>query len=264
LKYLKLFLSEEMNTNDLFLSQLNYKFLMDFQMFVKTSKTIKRPRPCNQNGSIRHVKRLKKVIGVAVKNEWLHHDPFIKYEFNFDKFNRGFLTAHELSRLETKDLKLQRLTYVRDVFVFCCYTGLSYIDAFNLSPESISIGIDRGAWISIKREKTDNPVKVPLLSKPLALLKKYKDHPRCKSKNRLLPVFSPTTMNTQLKTIAKLCGIKKNITFHMARHSFATTVTLTNGVPIESVSAMLGHSSTQTTQIYAKIVQSKVNEDMAI
>ena len=264
LKYLKLFLSCEMNAKDVFLSQLNYKFLTDFQVFDKTSDKIKRPRPCNQNGSLRHIKRLKKVINLAVKNEWLDRYPFVKFAFDYDRFNRGFLTADELSQLETKDLKTENLIYIRDVFVFCCYTGLSYIDVFNLAPESISIGIDGGAWISIEREKTDNPVKVPLLSKPLVILKKYEDHPRCKNKNRLLPVYSSTTMNTQLKTIAKLCGIKKNVTFHMARHSFATTITLTNGVPIESVSAMLGHSSIQVTQVYAKIVQSKVNGDMAV
>jgi integrase/recombinase XerD len=263
LKFLKLFLSKEMNAQDVFLSQLNYKFLIDFQVFVKTSKEIKRPRPCNQNGSIRHVKRLKKVINMAIKNEWLNRDPFVKYKFEFDKFNRGYLTADQMAHLEKMDLKSQTLTYIRDVFIFCCYTGLSYIDAFKLAPESITIGIDGGFWISIEREKTDNPVKVPLLSKPLAILKKYKDHPMCKNKNRLLPVYSNTTMNTQLKTLAKLCSIKKNVTFHMARHSFATTVTLTNGVPIESVSAMLGHSSIKTTEIYAKIVQSKVNGDMA-
>jgi len=263
LKYLKLFLSSEMKSTDVSLSQLNYKFLIDFQIFVKTSKEIKRSSPCHQNGSIRHVKRLKKVINMALKNEWLDRDPFLKYQFEFDKFNRGFLTADQMAHLEKLDLKSPTLIYIRDVFVFCCYTGLAYIDAFKLAPESITIGIDGGLWISIEREKTDNPVRVPLLSKPLAILKKYKDHPMCKNKNRLLPVFSNSTMNTVLKTLAKLCSIEKNVTFHMARHSFATTVTLTNGVPIETVSAMLGHSSIKTTQVYAKIVQSKVNEDMA-
>ena len=263
LKYVKLFLSEEMKTNDLFLSQLNYKFLMDFQMFAKTSEAIERNRPCNQNGAIRHIKRIRKVVNMAIKNEWLERDPFVKYELNFDKFNRGYLTADELARIESKEVHQENLTFIRDIFVFSCYTGLSFIDTFNLSQESISIGIDGGEWISIEREKTDNPVKVPLLSKPLSILKKYKDHPKCKNKNRLLPVYSNTTMNIQLKTLAKLCDIEKNITFHMARHTFATTVTTTNGVPIESISAMLGHSSIKTTQIYSKIVQSKVNEDMA-
>ena len=263
LKYLKLFISTQMGTPDVFLSQLNYKFLIDFQAFVKTSPVIKRRRPCHQNGSIRHVKRIKKVINMAIKNEWLGRDPFVKYGFDYDRFNRGFLTPDELSRLEAKDIISGHLACIRDVFVFCCYTGLSFIDVSNLAPDGISIGIDGGPLICIEREKTDNPVQVPLLSKPLAIIEKYKGHPKCNNKNRLLPTFNATSINKGLKDIAKLCEIEKNVTFHMSRHTFATTVTLTNGVPIESVSAMLGHSSIKTTQVYAKIVQSKVNEDMA-
>jgi integrase len=262
LKFLKLFLKNEMNTSDMFLSQLNYKFIVDFQTFIKCSNSIERVRPCNQNGSIKHIIRFRKVINVAIKNEWLDRDPFGKFEKEFDKFNRGYLTHEELIRLESHKFKSERLIHVRDVFIFCCYTGLSYIDVFNLSPERINIGIDGNYWISITREKTDNPVKVPLLSKPLDILEKYRDHPRCVRNNKLLPVINNAQINFYLKEIAALCRIEKNVTFHMSRHTFATTVTLTNGVPIESVSAMLGHSSIKTTQIYGKIVQSKVNEDM--
>jgi integrase len=262
LKFLKLFLNNEMKTSDMFLSQLNYKFILDFQTFIKYSTSFERIKPCHQNGSIKHLKRFRKVIGMAIKNEWLDRDPFIKYEVEYDKFNRGYLTQEELIQLESHEFKTDRLNDIRNVFVFCCYTGLSYIDVYNLSSECISIGIDGNSWISLERKKTDSLVKVPLLSKPLAILEKYKNHPKCLRNNRLLPVIDNAHINLHLKEIAALCRIEKNLTFHMSRHTFATTVTLTNGVPIESVSAMLGHNSIKTTQTYAKVVQMKVSEDM--
>ncbi len=146
--------------------------------------------------------------------------------------------------------------------MFSCYTGLAYVDVAKLSRLDISRGVDGSYWINVNRTKTDTKSLIPLLPQAQAILDAYADHPECEVKGTLLPVKSNQKMNAYLKEIADLCGIEKKLTFHIARHTFATTVTLSNGVPIESVSAMLGHRSIKTTQHYAKIVQSKVAADM--
>jgi site-specific recombinase XerD len=151
---------------------------------------------------------------------------------------------------------------VRDVFVFCCYTGLSYVDVEKLTPKDISRGLDGEYWIFTERTKTGNSSNIPLLPKALELVAKYQDEPENVNNGKLLPVISNQKLNAYLKELATICGIDKNITFHMARHTFATTVTLTNGVSIETVSSMLGHKNIRTTQIYAKVVQRKVSDDM--
>ena len=260
--YLKLFLKEKMNTSDIYLSQLNYKWLLDFESFVKERHPFEHRRPCGQNTAMKHIERLRKMIGIAIKNEWLDRDPFIKFKATYERYSRQFLSAEELFAIENKKFKIDRLEYAKDIFIFCCYTGLAYIDVLSLKPDNINIGIDGNYWITTFRHKTDTSVKVPLLSKPMAIMEKYKNHPWCVNENRVLPVNTNSRMNAYLKEIADLCGIQKNLTFHIARHTFATTVTLTNGVPIESVSSMLGHTNIKTTQIYAKVIQSKVSEDM--
>jgi site-specific recombinase XerD len=262
--YLKLFLKEKMNTSDIYLSQLNYKWLLDFESYVKERHPFEHRRPCGQNTAMKHIERLRKIIGLAIKNEWIDRDPFMKFTPVYERFTRQFLTSEELATIENKKIKVERLQYVKDIFIFCCYTGLAYIDVLNLNPNNISIGIDGEYWLITSRQKTDTPVKVPLLSKPLAIIEKYKNHPWCENENRLLPVSTNSRLNAYLKEIADLCGIQKNLTFHVARHTFATTVTLTNGVPIESVSSMLGHTNIKTTQIYAKVIQRKVSEDMKV
>ena len=150
-----------------------------------------------------------------------------------------------------------------NVCIFSCYTGLAYIDVMRLTPDNIRIGMDGEKWLFTQRQKTLNPVRVPILDKAQEIIDKYKNHPRSKVNGTLFPNISNQKLNSYLKEIADLCGITKNLTFHLARHTFATTVTLTNGVPIESVSKMLGHSDLRTTQIYAKVVERKISEDMS-
>lgn len=157
-----------------------------------------------------------------------------------------------------------RLEQVRDIFIFCCFTGLAYIDVQQLRNDHLGIGIDGNKWIFKNRQKTDTRSKIPLLPIAEELVQKYSDHPKCVNEDRVLPVLSNQKMNSYLKEIGDVCGIQKEITFHMARHSFATSVTLTNGVPIESVSKMLGHRSLRTTQHYAKILDRKVSDDMEL
>ena len=175
---------------------------------------------------------------------------------------KGYLTKEELTSLYEGEFGFQRLEQVRDIFLFCCYTGLSYSDVQKLTQDNISKGLDGEFWIFIDRTKTGSPSNVPLLPVADEIVRKYKKHPEAVNSGKLLPVISNQKMNAYLKEIAVVCGIKKHITFHMVRHSFATTVTLSNGVAIESVGSMLGHKNLKTTQIYAKVVQEKVSEDM--
>ncbi len=164
--------------------------------------------------------------------------------------------------MQEKTFTTNRLSQVRDIFLFCCYTGLAYADVEKLSSNQIGRGVDGKSWVFTDRTKTKTASNIPLLSPATALLEKYKDHPEAVSKGCLFPVSSNQKMNAYLKEIADLCGIAKTLTTHVARHTFATTVTLTNGVPLETVSSMLGHKNIKTTQIYAKVVQKKVSQDM--
>jgi site-specific recombinase XerD len=166
--------------------------------------------------------------------------------------------------MSTKEFKVERISQVRDIFLFSCYTGLAYIDVKTLIKNNMVIGIDGKHWIHTFRTKTDTPSNIPLLPQALAIIEKYKTHPQVINEAALLPVASNQKMNAYLKEIADLCGITKELTFHTARHTFATTVTLSNGIPIESVSKMLGHKNLRTTQHYAKILDKKVSNDMEI
>lgn len=255
-KYIIEFLQSNQATSDIYLSQLNYKWLIDFEMFLKNKKGI------GQNSTMKHIMLLRKIITIAINNEWLSANPFAKYKISFTKSNRTYLEQQELQAIEEKSISFPRLQHVQDLFIFSCYTGLAYIDLFNLTSSNISIGIDGEYWINTARKKTEQPVRVPLLPKAAAILEKYKSDPAVIHSGKLLPNLSNQKLNAYLKELADLCGITKTLTFHMARHTFATTVTLTNGVPIETVSSMLGHSSIKTTQIYAKVIQHKVSADM--
>jgi site-specific recombinase XerD len=172
------------------------------------------------------------------------------------------LTEEELDRIAKKEMTIDRLTEVKDVFLFCCYTGYAFIDAQQLTPEHVYITKGNERWIKTTRQKTDIASNVPLLPPALANIERYRIHPYCVANNRLLPIKSNQKMNAYLKEIAVLCNIKCNLTTHIARHTFATTVTLANGVPIESVSKMLGHTKITTTQIYAKVLEGKISADM--
>lgn len=261
-KYIQKFLKERFRTTDIFLSGLSYKFITDFEFFLRNHKPIDHQRPMENNGVMKHLERFRKMVTMAVKMEWLDKDPFEKYQLKFNRVERDFLTEYELAKIEKKEFSIVRLQYIRDLFVFSCYTGLAYIDAMKLTLGNITVGIDGENWISTSRQKTDESVRIPILSKAWEMIEKYKTHPRSLQKGTIFPFISNQKLNSYLKEIADLCGIEKNLTFHLARHTFATTVTLTNGVPIETVSKMLGHSKISTTQIYAKVIERKVSEDM--
>jgi integrase len=201
-------------------------------------------------------------VRLAITNGHLNREPFPNFKMRLKKVDRGFLGDEELDILINKKLSTKRLEQVRDCFVFSCFTGLAHSDLKRLSREHIVIGTDGGMWIKINRKKTDNLSTIPILDVTQKIINKYKDDAYCLAHNVVLPVNSNQKMNAYLKEIADLCGIEKNFTSHLARHTFATTVTLNNDVPIETVSKMLGHSSINMTRTYARLLDKKVGKDM--
>jgi integrase len=262
-RYLVEFCQQKYKREKYFLSELNFKFIQDFEIFLRKHQPVDHQKPLTTNGIMKHQERLKKMITLAFKLEWIVRDPFDKYQLKFDRVEKEFLTEAELSALENKLLTLPRLSVVRDIFIFSCYTGLAFVDVMNLKPLNIVEAADGTQWVRTSREKTTIPVNVPLLLKAKALVEKYKLNIKAREKGTVFPPLSNQKMNSYLKELAERCDIFKNLTFHTARHTFATTVTLLNGVPIETVSKLLGHTSMRTTQIYAKVIEKKVNDDMA-
>lgn len=252
------FINEVYKIENFRMKDIDHQFITRFEYFLKTK------RECNHNSALKYVNNFKKIIRIALANQWMDRDPFYNYKVQFESVEREFLNAEEVQQLIDKDLHLDRLKLVRDMFVFSCYTGLAYSDVKKLSREDIITGIDGGKWIRIKRTKTKSLSSIPLLPIAEDIINRYKDHPEVKKGNFILPVLSNQKSNAFLKEIAMMCGIKKPLTTHLARHTFATTITLTNGVPIESVSNMLGHKDLRTTQHYAKIVDRKISDDMKV
>ena len=262
-KYLYKFLLKKRRLKDIYLKQLNYEFVTDFEHFLRNYRNSKKQQlMLSNNGVMKHLERFKKMINLAVKLEWMHKNPFNQFQLKYQKYDRAYLNERELELLESTDFTSERLQRVKDCFVFSCYTGLSYVDVKELTEENIVKGIDGRYWIYTKREKTDERVKVPLLPKALEIIEKYRALQKGDSADGLLPISSNQKTNKYLKEIAGLCNIHKNITFHVARHTFATTVMLSNGVPIETVSKLLGHSKLTTTQLYARVVETKISEDI--
>ncbi|WP_026810585.1 site-specific integrase [Arenibacter latericius] len=258
---IKKFLEDEYQMEDIPLKKLNYRFIVDFEQYVREYKPATR-MGCANNGAMKHMERLKKMSRLGVRLEWMDKDPFINFKLKFNKTERQFLTEREIKLIQEITFRESRYENIKDLFIFACYTGLSYIDVKELKADHLVIGRDGGDWLFTKREKTDEPLKIPLLPIAKGIIEKYKDNEDIKAKGRLLPVYSNQIINQTLKDIAEACGIRKNLTFHVARHTFATAITLSNGVPIETVSKLLGHSKLSTTQIYARVLEKKIGEDM--
>lgn len=256
-KKLTLFIQYQYKQNDISLSELNHAFISNYDMYLRSVNKM------GNNSAAKQIKYLRKIVRLAVQNDWLVRDPFINFKIKLKETNRTFLTAEELHSIQYKEITINRIAQIRDVFIFSCYTGLSYSDISKLTLTDITIGIDGEKWIITNRTKTGTRSPIPLLPDALEILQRYSNNPVLIAANKLLPVISNQKTNAFLKEIAAICGISKNLTFHMARHTFATTVTLTNSVPIETVSKMLGHTSIKTTQIYSKVVDTKISNDMA-
>lgn len=256
--HLKQFIAEKYKLDDVQIRKIDVNFINDYRKFLRNT------RNCIPISADKYVKHLKKIVLLALSRKWIIENPFLFVKLTAKPSPREFLTSHELDTIRAKEFTIDRVAQVRDIFVFCCYTGLSYADVRKLNKDEIGIGEDGKQWIFIKRQKTDTPSRIPLLNDALEILEIYNRHPACSFRSLLLPVSTNQRMNSYLKEIADACGISKTLTFHMARHTFATTVTLTNGVPIETVSKMLGHRSIVTTQHYAKILDVKVADDMQL
>jgi len=257
LKHTKSFILEKYKANDIAVDRVDSFFISEFEFYLRSRCK------CANNSAVKHIKNFGKIIRICLANRWMKYDPFLNHKNKIDKVVRVILTPTELQGIYNKEFAIERLRIVRDTFIFCCYTGLSFIDVQELTKSEIRKGIDGASWIMKKRHKTSVPSHIPLLPVAEDIINRYADHPFCENTERVLPVSSNQKMNAYLKEIADLCGITKHLTFHIARHTFATTVTLGNGIPIESVSKMLGHTDIRTTQIYAKIMDTKVGADMA-
>lgn len=261
-RYMVEYILKEYKVIDILLSELDYSFVIGFEDFLRSYIPKSGQSKIGNNTAMKHIKRLRRMVTLAYQMEWIDRDPFVNFKIKIEKKEREFLIGEELKNIENLSSKIERLVVVKDLFVFSCYTGISYSDIVRLTAVNIVKGIDGHSWISAKRIKTGTPFKIPLLPKASILIDKYKNDFRTSNNDNLLPKLSNQKLNSYLKEIADLCGIKKNLTFHMARHTFATTVTLSNGVPIETVSKLLGHTKLVTTQIYARVVEKKVSQDM--
>lgn len=258
LKHTQEFISWKYKTSDIDITEIDHGFITDYDFWLRSV------RKCGNNTAVKYLKNFKKIIRLCMAHGWITKDPFLGYKAKIKAVERPYLTKEEIQMIYEKEFVSDRLTQVRDIFLFSCYTGLAYVDVKQLSKSNINIGIDGDQWIFTHRQKTDISARVPLLPLALELVLKYENHPQCVNSDVLFPVLSNQKMNSYLKEIANVCGINKDLTFHIARHTFATTVTLSNGVPIESVSRMLGHTNIKTTQHYAKILDKKVSDDMLI
>ncbi len=252
------FLEWKYKISDIEINKIDYAFVTDYEFFLRSV------RNCANNTAVKYIKNFNKIIKLCLANDWMDKNPFANYKSKVKEVGRVYLSEDEIQSIINKDFKNERLSLVRDIFLFSCFTGLAYIDVKNLTKSHISIGIDGDKWIFTHRQKTETASKIPILPVTQLIINKYADHPQSVNEDKLLPILSNQKMNAYLKEIAAVCEIEKELTFHIARHTFATTVTLTNGVPIESVSKMLGHKNLRTTQHYAKVLDKKVSEDMKI
>jgi site-specific recombinase XerD len=258
LKHTIEFMQWKYNVSDIDITKIDHAFITDYEFWLRSV------RNCANNTAVKYIKNFNKIIKICLANDWLDKNPFANYKSKVKEVERVYLTEAEIQSIIEKDFKTERLSLVRDIFLFSCFTGLAYIDVKNLTKSHISYGIDGEKWIFTHRQKTESASKIPILPVTQMIIDKYENHPQCINEDKLLPILSNQKMNAYLKEIAGVCEIEKELTFHIARHTFATTVTLTNGVPIESVSKMLGHKNLRTTQHYAKVLDRKVSEDMSL
>ncbi|UUW08786.1 site-specific integrase [Flavobacterium plurextorum] len=250
------FMQFKYGVSDMEFNELNFEFVKDYEFYLKTVKSI------SNNTALKYISNFKKIVLVAVDKEIIASDPFKRFKSKKIKVPKKPLSGFELSLLEKHKFFTPRLNIVRDVFVFQCYTGLAYIDVFNLKRSDIKAGVDGEQWILKERQKTGSPINIPLLPKAVEILDRYKSHPLCIERASVLPVSSNQKMNEYLKEIADLCGITSPLNTHKARRTFGSTVTLGNDVPIHVVKEMLGHSSVKQTEEYAITEQAAIGREM--
>ena len=252
-RHLQEFLQSRYHVNDISLKELTPAFITDFEAFLRTDKHL-----CENSLSV-YMLPLRTMVFRAIDNGWLTRDPFHDYKVPKVETTRGFLTKEEIHLLMNAELKRKTMQLIRGLYLFCCFTGLSFADLKNLKEEHIQTFFDDSEWIMIDRQKTGVRSTIKLLDYPKSIMEKYRG--LC-ADGRIFPVPCYSDCRGILLRVAKRCGITKHLTWHMSRHTMATEICLTNGVPIETVSSILGHKDIKTTQIYAKITKEKLNKDM--
>lgn len=250
------FLLKEYHTKDVTLKSIDRHLITQFELYLRTV------RSCNFNTTVKYLQNFKKIVMIGFRNSWIKVNPFADIKLSCEEVDRPYLSENELKALMERQFAVQRLEQVRDMFVFSCFTGLAYIDVHKLTKGEMEQTPDGRYWIKTRRQKTNVKAHIPLLPTAMSIIYKYSDFENLKINDKIIPIISNQKMNAYLKEVADLCGIEKNLSFHVARHTFATTVTMMNGVPIETVSRMLGHKNIRSTQHYARIVDTKIGEDM--
>jgi integrase len=246
-KHTKEFIKKEYKVEDLPITEMNRRFYDRFEYYLKKEKK------CAHNTTVKYIRNFNKIVRIAVEQGWLMKTPYREIGYHLEEIDKPYLSIEELNSIIEKEISIKRLDIIRDLFVFCCHTGLAFSDIRELTDENIQIGVDKNRWIIKKRKKTNIVSKIPLLDTPARIIEKYKDYPRSPNKITLLPVPSNQKMNSYLKEIGDITDIKKILTTHTARRTFATTIMLHNGVSMEAVSKMLGHTSLFMTRKYAKV-----------
>ncbi len=249
------FIKQKYNALDMLLTEIDPHFIESFIVYLKADLKL------GQNAVVNRMKNVKKVIRIAVANNWIPTDPFRHTKLREEIVEKQFLVKEEIERIIAKEITIKRLEQVRDIYLFCIFSGLAFTDLCTLRHEHIIKDNNGNMWIRKARQKTKNMCNIPLLEIPLALLEKYRDDPACLERGTVLPLISNQRMNTYLKELADICGINKHLTSHTARHSFAT-LSLSSGISLESVAKMLGHSNIRMTQHYARVLDSKINDEM--
>ena len=258
LRHTEAFLRCKFGQNDIPVRKVDHKFITDYELFLRSECR------CCHNSAVKYVKNFGKIIRIALANDYLAKDPFANIRFRLEETNPSFLEDHEIEAIMKKEIDIKRLSRVRDLFVFQCFSGLSYSDMKDLKAEHLVRDNDGALWIRKKRQKTGNMCNIPLLDPAREILDRYKDHPVCLQQGVLLPVLSNHKMNVYLAELADICGIKKKISSHVARDSFGTSICLANGVSIDNVAKMLGHSDTKMTRHYARVLDKSIMRDMAV
>lgn len=252
-KHLSEFIKQRYKVSDIALKELTPAFITDFELFLRTEKN-----HCT-NTVWSYMMPFRSIIFMSINNGWLQRDPFYAYSITKEETKRGFLSKEEIKQMIDMTFKKKEYELIRDLFIFCTFTGLTFIDMKNLTKDNLQVSFDNHLWIKTERQKTGVESNIRLLDIPLQIINKYEG---TAEGNLLLPVPCYANCKYGLKVIAKKCGINKNVTWHMSRHTYATTICLSNDVPIETLSKMLGHRSIKTTQIYAKITGEKISRDM--
>jgi len=250
------FIKWQYKRDDMALDELNLQFVQQYELYLKTE------RKCAHNTAIKYLKNFKKIVRIALANNWLKKDPFATVKFKLKPVDAVFLTSQELECMRIKEITIPRIKQVRDVFLFCCFTGLAFSDVKTLRQEHITKDADGAMWIHKKRQKTNQISTVYLLEPAIALLNKYRNMPELMEKGILLPVLSNQKMNLYLKEIADICSIEKPISTHTARHTYATTVSIENDIPMEVLSKSLGHSNIKMTQRYGRTTKTLIKRHM--